>query len=276
MNNYRLVFELDGRVINITFKDIKRLDEFTFYFDDDKSLFSSIQKMFDLKIKLSDLKRIYVIHQFKEKNSGMNKVVKMPVKYSGDDYVISSVKMMYAKFYKDDPGRIISDKAGIRNVKHAAIKEYVSHIRDITNDEIELAVSSFLNGGYKKVRDAYFTLKYAGYPVKIKKEIKTDEMVDRTDFGLFQSGDFVIDSLLRHGRESDEEHALAMDKLSRYDMDEIAHKLEGEKAALFDFQSPKSKKDKLQELNDELLMLQELTGLKYDELRDNIINRSRN
>lgn len=265
MGVVNLVIKYNKGIISIPFKDIISLDEFTVGYDNPLELLNALNRLLNLDIKNGQLIEIYVDYLYN------NKRKRLPVKYSVDNYDIEDLKIMYAKYYKDNHVRILAYNEGIRYVKHDKIINYNLRCDDITDRDIDLAVIAYFEkAGYKKYRDAYFRLKEAGYKVRINKLVSE---VDRTNLAKYQTDDEYLSYLMRYASIGDREHDKVIEELSYYDSDDIRMDMNNGEYGLFDGINHSTKEDDTSEL-DELITLEAMAGKSVEELIE-IVNNYR-
>ena len=249
MASVSLVLEFDDRVIAIPFRGLEKLDRFTIGYDNKVELFNSLTKLLDFRFKRERVNNIYIQYIVKDK-----KISILPVKYSQDDFDIDDLKNVYKEYYKDDHTRIKSTTNGIRHVKHETILNYLYNGLEVTNMDIDKAVDSFLKGGYKKYRAAYFTLKKHGYKVKCR------EMDDEINISKYDSEDAYFQSLLRTTTMDKEDEVI--EELSLHDIDDRKTDFPN----LFDG----TKNNEELDLNTERMVFEELSGISTSELEESI------
>ena len=262
--NLVIKFKHRDKPLTIPFRDLKSLDGFTTGYINDNDLLRELERMFNVDLAHFEFERMYITYHYK---SIYNKKMMdyLPVMYMEDKFDFEDLKRVYGNYYKEDKSRIKKTYNGIKHVKSNAILAFLYDNADISDRDIELAVLSFLDGSYKKSRDAYFLVKGKGYRVKRVKDFK-EETLDRTDFRKYDVQDEYMASLASYGMQGYEEHARAMDELAGYDMDEVRHGMVNGSYGLFDGEGVADKKATLRKLKDDLLSLEALSGMSMDEL----------
>jgi len=253
MAKFNLIVEFSNRVISIPFKSISSLDNFTVNYDSYKELGDTLSKLLNFSKNIND---IYIQNIVSDR-----KIIRLPIKYSMDDFDVDDVKTVYKQYYKDNHQRIKTTKDGIKNVKHDTILDFIYNVCDITDMDIDKAVDSYFKGSYKKYRDAYFTVKRYGY--KVKNRVYSDQ--EKIDLSKYSSEDEYFQSLMRAASLGKEDEAT--EELSLQDMNDIKKDFKD----LFD--GVKSEDKKINE-SYEWLSLQALSGMSAKELED-LINSYR-
>lgn len=268
MADVYLDIEYREGVISIPFIDLQKADQFTRGFNSYPELYEALNKLLHINIKWDKVFDINIRYEYINRHN--QKVVsRLPIRLSSDDYDIEDLKEVYAKYYKDDHSRILFTTGGIKHVAHDTIKDFLTNVKDITDRDIDLAVNSyFMHGSYKKYRDAYFAVNFAGYDVKESEKEKEDKK--NINLGEYSSRDEFLDYLIRYSLIGEDERDKAIEILSLYDLDDLS----SEFANLFDGLKNKDEKKKIN-LGEEEVFLCATTGYNIEELRS-MVGRARN
>lgn len=265
MAEVKLIIKTEKRVYSIPVNSLSEIDEFSVWYPNKLELGKMLNNILDLNIINFDKVDIFLSYRY----SSNSKVSYLPIKYSSDNYNCDSVKETYAKYYKDDHSRIKTNTSGIRNVGHQVIREYIQGTKEITNNEIDMAINSYFNGaGYKKYRDSYFVLKDANYKVKIDKLKEDEQNIDRTNLSTYAVANPYLSGLKRYAALGEEEHAKVMDTLAGYDMDELNRVTKNNNYGLFDGEGILTKRNDREIEHDEAMQLESITSKRLQELKE--------
>ena len=264
MADVKLMIKTNKGVLLIPVKGLAEIDEFTMWYPNELELNKMLNNILDLKIKNVNTVSLSLTYKFSESSP----VSFLPIKYRTDNYNYDSVREEYARYYKDDHRRIKTNTHGIRNVGHDAIINYLRGLREITNNDIDMAVSSYFNGaGYKKYRDSYFVLKEAKYKVKIDKLKEEKSSIDRTNLSTYAVANPYLSGLKEYASFGEEEHAKAMDILAGYSMEELRRITKNNNYGLFDGEGIETKKDEKRIEQEEAMHLESITTKRLNELK---------
>ena len=273
MENVRLKVIYDKMSIEIPFKDILNLDEFTRRFNSPLEICGCINRIYELGYDKEEFQDSVVLYDKKNKNSKL-KDLKLPVRLERDNYLEDSVRSEYKRFFKDDRTRLREWKYGVRSVKgNKALDDYVFGRSDMISDSnIERVVELYLNS-YSKYRQAYFTLLEHGYNVEFEKEDDKKKIVNRTDLSLYDTGNTYYDSLKRYGLLDEEKADKVIEELSLEDLEVLRREFTNSRYSLFDGNIKKiSNEDRISEIQSEdLMVLEYMTGYGIDILKDKTI-----
>lgn len=246
----------------IPFKRLKGLDEFTVRYKNNQDLVLNLMNALNISMELDQVIDVYVYYHYfkKDKNSGNIEEgsYQLPIKYSEDNYDMDSVEEAYSKYLIDDKSRI--KKTGVKYVSYGPLQDYLVDNKPIRNSDIEFAAHLYLLSDYRKNRDIYFMLKYAGYKVRTKK-VKTSKAIlgERSIENLSSSNDYFA-SLIARVKNNPDDYDEVMEEMSSYDLDDIKNWLDGD-SKLVDGIVDSSKLSNL-----DIYELAVLTGLKLEEL----------
>ena len=271
---YTLIIDCDQGRINIPFPNIKFLDEFTMLFDNGQQLFSFLNRALKIDVDRENLFGMHIQHTFTRKNEEHTKVTeKLDLKYASDNYDKDSVFNTYTKFLCDDKKRILEEQ-GFRNVAHIKIVGFVKFNAELSDRDVYLAARAYFNAksNYRVYRDAYFTLKRAGYKVKIN-QVK-EWSYDKTNLNNYNVNDEYLESLVNGVRLGYVDIDEAMEELSEMDLEELKRKLQNSKYGLFDGMGVKAS-DEVYDM-DRMLALMRLSGNDYQKLLATVVDAKTN
>ena len=257
----------NGIKINIPFKKMILLDEFTELFDNTIELGNKLIRILGLDILENSVLGGCVIY-YKEDRENEEKIeIVKPIKYSSDEYKLDDVKDAYCKFFMDDRNRIKRKEYGLCYVGHNAINNFVNGVSNsITDFDIRRAVDSYFENSYLKHRDAYFTLKKEDYITS--KNVKETKSFERKDLNSFDVSFEYFKYLKDYANLGEEEYAKAMDILSGYDMDEISRNMFNGKYGIFDGIGQNTTSTDYEDCRYLAIALEKLSGYRLQQIID--------
>ena len=223
-------------------------------YNNEIELIESINKILDLSLDISEVTDIYISgRRFKHtKNDSLS-----CIKYSTDNYNLDSLKEMLSLYLKQNHKRI--RYCDVRFVNTEGMIKFNAG-RPISDKDIELAVSIYLNSGYKKERDMYFMIKNFG-------TVRTEKLKEssRTRESLKEMDDSFVKYLIELSSRGEEQLEKALDELSKIDLEEISKVLDGKQHIPFDWlYNPKEDDSEYENRH----ALEVLTGLDTYEIKD--------
>lgn len=255
-------------IIQIPFLKLKYLDEFTICFNDKIELFNTLFSLLDMPVDKYEINDLYVSYA----KDDTRELRRLPIKYSVDDYDISSLKEEYARFFDDNHTRLGYKKYGLVFVGHEVIWLSINGVRDITLREIKKAVESYMSKGYMNKKKAYFILKENRYDVKTRQEVENDKMKNQRNadnktsdrlLAMEPQNDYFA-HLKEYALRGEEEYNEVMEILAGYDLEELQRNIGGSDCRIVDgIGKENSYTDKL--AIDELHLIS-ATGYSIDEL----------
>ena len=273
MKDIYLVIDTTKGSITIPFLGIKELDEFTIRYDNQDELVKNLFKILGIKSEPNKVRDVYVFKEYRNKSTGKCYTGHLPVKYGVDNYKKEDIFYALASYLKDDPRRI--RRTDVQYVKHDALMDYLAGERQITDFDIERAVSSHLDShGYMAHRNAYFIIKNHNYQNKdntYKIRIEKVEKIPNTDkMSSFQTKDPYFSYLQEYAKKGEEEYDKAMDMIASYSLEELRNLKSSLGEGIVD-----GVNDELAISQDEVYTLEMLTGMSNQALMNLVNNYSK-
>jgi len=257
----------NGGIISIPFPSLKKCDEFTMGYKDANELGETLNKILGLGLKEVKVYGVGIDYRYKSKGSNYVRTQYLDVKYNDDVYDYEELKNLYAEFFQDDRSRINNVKNGIWYVEHESVRQFIEGYKTISNDSIVKAVNSYLDGSYKKGRDAYFVLKKHGYIIK-KKKANVEKPTVEKDLSTFKTKNAYYEHLKQYAKLGDEEYAKVMDILAGEDMDDLRHGMINPEYGVFDGAAQNSNYNQADDLLEDAMLLENLSEKSVEELME--------
>lgn len=262
--------------ITIPFLGIEEVDTFTVQYDKQKDLVENLFKMLDIKVPLDKVRDVYIFKEHYSKKDENTYIRNYPVKYSGDNFNKDDIFYAFSSYLKDDPRRI--RRTDVQYVKHDALMDYLAGERGITDFDIERAVSSYLKKqGYSVYRDIYFLIKnhniYSDdtiYNIRIDKVDERKRTGNKDRISSFQTKDPYFSYLQEYAKKGEEEYDKAMDMIASYSLEELRNLKSNLGQGIVD-----GINDDLMLTQEDIYMLEELTGISLDTLIERINSRNK-
>lgn len=243
--------------IEIPFRGLESLDEFTVRYKNREELLTGLLAMLNLSIDRNRIKEVYVYYEYTRANRLRRKT--SVVKYSKDNFDKKTLINSLKEFLKNNHDMI--RYCGIRKIKSKGIQAFIRDECDVEDYEIDFAVDRYFEGApYGVYRKVYFFLRDYKVKVNINKVVRDgNETVDRS-LSQFHSDDDYIGPLLKLAKD-DENYDKIFDELSRIDLEDLKTALTNSHFGLFDGVG----NDKPYTLED-LYDLQVATGMDINDL----------
>lgn len=215
----KIVLEIiiPGRIIEIPFVSIEKLDNFTSLFINSKEI---------AKLLFQDenypVESIKVSYTYKKPGTERAVINYLNVKYAHDNFDEDDLLEKFRKFILNNPLEAVKKEWGliyvIRNSRYKSNKEGF-----ISDYEIENAIRNLWNKGYKTKRDIYFKLLEQGIEVKInpKELFYSEDKKYSNRINKFASEDPYFEYLQGLSLKGEEEYEYAMEQISMFDIDKI-------------------------------------------------------
>lgn len=255
---YYLQMEYGDKVISIPFGGLKDADNYTLQFENREKMLSHIFRMLELNIPIDEINRIYLVSE-KNIDEEFDYETCLPIKYSKNNFNLDSVKLAFIEYLQKDHSRIRN--FGIIHVNLPYMMDFKDGIKDITDDQIRMAVNGYLKDDYKKYRDIYFDI-WNDVNIRVDK-VDTKKVIVRDDLSELESKyDDYVQYLIELSSRGDEEGIRAREELSFMDLEEIRKSLLKTKYGILDGLSDLSMVD-----SEDIFEFEELTNMKIDDLR---------
>ena len=244
-------------LVVIPFDKLRDVDLFTEGYDNETELIESLNNILDLSLDISEVINIYISGRRFEltRNSSLSHI-----KYSSDNYNLDSLKSMLSLYLKQDHRRI--RYCDVRFVQTRAMIDFNAG-NPISDNDIDAAVSIYLESGYKKERDMYFMIKdFATIKTdKLTKEERTKENISK----MHAEEDSVVQYFIELASRDNNMLEKALDELSKLDLEEISKALDTKQYAPVDgLATPIIKDDEYEHRH----ALEVLTGLDIHEIKE--------
>lgn len=205
-----------GRLM-IPFRGIREIDSFTVDFKSRLEFLDVFFRILNIPISLNDVNMMYLSYKNSDELHFFDYDVCLPVKYGKDNYNVDSVIENFATYLKQDFRRLNAD--GIRNVGKNIVHDF--NPRYVENYQIDLIAKAYLKNDYRKIRDTYFML-CDDFDIKIDKIVfKENNSLREKLFQLECSNDDYIQYLIELASRGNDEYELAMEELSKIDIDDV-------------------------------------------------------
>ena len=247
--------------VSISFDDLKQIDDYTRIYDNSQMLLKGINEIFNLNIDEMDSCKVFIEYIYIGKSGNEVRKV-LPVRYSLNNYNFDSLRDTYAKYYKDNHKRIMTTVDGIKHMNYLPIKDYINGICDISDKDIDFAVNSYLDGSYKRCRDAYFTLVNGGYKVHSDRVNSGIVCSNRSDLNNYVAVDEEGSYLKTIADMEESYHDKIMDELSD-NIEKTKKRFNNNGVSLFDGNSMITFS-----ISDEALYFEFVTGKRVDKIQE--------
>ena len=255
-NKVFLNIDTNRGLVVIPFESLRKLDLFTVGYNNKEELVDSLSRMLDLSLNVDDVLNIYISgNRYKHtRNDSLNYI-----KYSDDNYNIDSLSDMLSLYLKQDHRRI--RYCDVRFVNIDSMLRFNAGY-PINDREIDLAVKIFLNKDYKKQRDMYFMIKSFGNVRSDKLSKGERERLVLSEMNAQE--DSFVQYLVELASRDKDKLVMALDELSKVDLEDISRLMDGKNYAPFDGLV----NDKEDDLEEDIYALEMLTDLSIEEIKD--------
>lgn len=241
----------------LPFLDLKKIDEFTSRFENEKEMIETLNRILDLDIELEEIISINISSdKYKERESSSLSCIK----YRNDNWNLDSLRDMFSLFLKQDHRRI--RRTDIRFDNTDEMLRFQAG-KPISDKGIDVAVKVFLCMGYEKQRDTYFMIRDFG---NVKVDKVTRDMKKTYENNLFNSesyNDDFIQYLIDLASGGEEYLDKAMEELSKVDLEDISKVLGKNELGIYDGLGNIN----FTEFDEDTYALIEYTGMSIKELK---------
>ena len=228
---YYLEFEYEGKIISIPFGKLKDIDKYTIKYGDRLSLLNKLNSILELGIDINYVKAMYLV---KEKNRYCEFDYDncLPIRYNGDNYNIDSLRDNFISYLQKDHNRI--REFDVIHVELPFMIDFKNGKRDISDNEIKLAVNAYFKNNYNGIRKIYFDIKNE---CKIKNDSfrLSNKVIERDGLSKLENDkDDYLQYLIELSSRSEEDRLRAISELSLMDMEELVVKLSNKTYGVLD------------------------------------------
>lgn len=265
-----LYMETSVGIISVPFVSIKEVDLFTVEYgsrfdnvSNERKLLDVLIRILQLPISVDDIGRVYLSYKDID-DIGFNYETCLPIKYSRDNYNVDSVIENFSLYFKRNQSRL--NYPGISNVANNLISRFIPG--EVSNNDIDLVVRAYLKDDYRRIRDVYFYLSeldspYEKYNIRIDRYARRDNSYDRQFSDIESNNDDFIQYLIELSSRGDMEYNIAMEELSKCNLEDVRRSIGGSSVGVIDGLSDSRLNDK----NRDIANLEECTGISIDKLR---------
>ena len=256
---YYLELEYDNKVISIPFGKLKDIDKYTMKYKDRKVFLNKLISILELDIDIDFVNRMYLVKE-EDRLCEFDYETCLPIRYSNDNYDIDSLRDNFISYLQQDHSRI--RMFDVIYVKLPWMMDFRDGKKDISNDEIKLAVNTYFKDNYKGIRKVYFDIKDECKIKKGKFEL-SDKKIEREELSKLESNkDDYLQYLIELSSRSDEDRLRATYELSLMPMEDLVRIMSRGSGGVLDGLS-----DLGAIKNDEVLELEMLVGMNIEDIR---------
>lgn len=262
-NDVFLFITTDKGNIVIPFLSLKDLDNYTVSFSGLGELLDKFNKIFDIDIRDMRVKDIYVSYGYLIPKTENFNYLQLPIKYKSDNFNEEDLKSKFIGYLQGNYQRL-----RFFDIKHMPkIKQYFYNGDNLNDKDIELLVNSyFKDSNYKKRRDVYFGLKYAGIKIKID-SYSEDKITGNDNLFQFDVRDGYFNSLVSYARKGNEEYERVREEIASFGLEELKDKMRHPYYNVVDGSG-----DANQVLLSDILALEDTTGMRIEDIKKIIYN----
>lgn len=249
-----LCININNKILIIPFNSLEEVDIFTSRYKDRYSFLNSLIKILEIDVKIKDITSVY-IETSKKKN--------LPIKYAKDNYNIDSLTENFTLYLiknkstiTDGMKKILTNISGNDNIENLSLKD------------MNFIVRRYLDSRYSVQRNIYFMIK-DDMDIKIDKINNTNTNIKRNELSKIDSTDPYIQYLIGLSQRGYDE--LAIEELSKIDLDELKNNLNGDGYSIFDGINNNDLS-----IYEDMIVLEESTGMSIDEIKDICIKQINN
>lgn len=214
-----LEFNYKGKVHSIPCNTLEELDSFTEEFSNKEELIKYFNATKDFPANETYVRVKYVSPK---PSKGTIRYTNLDVVYKEDIFDEEALLENLKIFLMTYPKEVYNKKWKVIFILDNMSKKRGND--QITDNDIIYACDKLWEGGYKRQRDIYFSLKKVGIktrrkPIKSAKIITSGPQLNRMDY--FDSDNEYYEYLKEYATRGDEEAAFAMDEIAKFDFSHV-------------------------------------------------------